>query len=70
MEKSTLLKLKKRLPYNFGIILSEKTSYSKSYILKVLMGIRINNEIIQAAYDLANKEKKTGDVIKEKINSL
>lgn len=70
MKKNMLLKLKKRLPHNFGIILAEETGFSKSYILKVLMGDRINNKILRAATDLANQKKETEEVIKEKINNL
>ena len=70
MKKSMLLKLKKRLPHNFGIILAKETGFSKSYILKVLMGDRINNKILRAATDLANQKKETEEVIKEKINNL
>lgn len=50
-----LIDLRDRLPLNYIVVLDHKTPYSRSFIQKVILGERFNQDIIDAAEELAKE---------------
>jgi len=58
MTKENLKKLKKRLPFKWGTLLSNKTGFAKVTVLKVLNAGYENDIILDAAIALAEENEK------------
>jgi hypothetical protein len=65
-------RLKKNLPPKWLKTLETdfQGRYSRSYIEKVVRGSGTNIEILEAAIELAEKNKKTVERIRQKLNGL
>ena len=70
MTKENLEKLKKRLPAKWAKLLSLKTGFAKVSIIKVMSGEYDNDNIIDAAIELAEENKKKLILRQTKIDML
>jgi hypothetical protein len=65
-----LKKLRENLPYGYSIRLSDITGYSASFCRMVILGLRYNRMVIEAAVELAYTNKKIHQEIQDKIEAL
>jgi hypothetical protein len=69
MNKLTLKKIRKKLPYNYANIISEELSVSKSSVYKVLTGVYCNYSILKKAIEMANKNQAKFEKLQTKLKS-
>jgi septin family protein len=70
MDINDLIKLKTALPKNHLVELHKITKYSKTYIWQVLAGERENDQIIDAAIELAKENKEKIESRKSELANL
>ena len=70
MDKNQLIKLRKNLKSKDRKELASLFSCSLGHINHILMGNRINQEIINAAIDMALHNIKTEEEVNEKLSKL
>lgn len=70
MTKKDLKKLRDQLPRGFGKTISEKTGYHFNTVYMVLKGELDNQEVIEAAIELARAENERKKQLQQKIKTL
>lgn len=70
LAKTDLKKLKKSLPSGAAQMLAESQGVTQSYVRMVLNGDREDVELIEAAIELAEAQKRLEETLKEKIQAL
>ncbi len=65
-----LKKLRKILPWGYGEKLSKITGFSSSYCRSIIAGVRYNQEVLEAAINLAAEYKNKHQSIQANVEAL